>query len=53
MAWVSIKCPHCGCEEKITVNASVSHGFSHTYCRKCHKKYAIKTSFGNVSVIKE
>lgn len=53
MAWVNIKCPHCGAiAKKTTVNPSVKHSTYRTSCQKCHKPVAYECNSGKVRVFK-
>lgn len=53
MAWVDIRCPHCGgVAKKATVNPSVSHSQNRLSCAKCHKAVVYECNYGKVKVYK-
>lgn len=53
MAWVNIKCPHCGgIAKKATVNSSVTHQTYRISCQSCHKPVVYENNGGKVKVYK-
>lgn len=54
MAWVTVKCPHCGgIANKLAVNPNASPIIRHSSCQKCRKKVVYEIKNGKVKAYKD